>query len=590
MANVREQRRLAAILIADVVGYSRLMGADESGTLGALRTHRRELFDPKIDVYRGRIVKTMGDGLLVEFPSVVDAVQCAIDVQGGMARRNADVATDRRIEFRIGVNLGDVIVEGDDLYGDGVNVASRLEGLADPGGICISGDSYRQVRGKLTAEFEDLGERELKNIGLPVRAYRVLTAAPDHSAAGYGAPGARKDPARERPSVAVLPFENMSGDPEQEYFSDGIAEDIITALSKISGLLVIARNSTFVYKGQAVDMMEVSRKLGVRTVVEGSVRKAGNRVRITAQLIDGATGGHLWAERYDRDLDDIFAVQDDVTSEIVSALKVKLSATERAHIGHRELLPSEVYDLLLRGREKFTIFTKEANALARDFFERAGQLAPDSAEVHARLAQTYSQESSMGWTSRPREAQDLAFELVRKAIELDPTLPVAYGTIGNLHLWRKEHDKAIAAHEKWVELDPNNADAYLQLGTVLAFSGEPEKALPLLKESMRLNPNYSFLTTFSLGQVNYELGNLDEAAAFLEQSAAINPTFIGTRVYLTAAYSEMGDEEKAQACVAKLRSEGREVPSGRLEDLIPYKNSKDNDRLADALRKAGLDV
>ncbi len=585
MAHDREQRRLAAILIADVVGYSRLMGADESGTLGVLRSHRRELFDPKIDEYRGRIVKTMGDGLLVEFPSVVDAVQCAIDVQGGMARRNADVAADRRVEFRIGVNLGDVIVEGDDIYGDGVNVASRLEGLADPGGICISGDSYRQVKGKLTAEFEDLGERELKNISLPVRAYRVLPAAPDN-----GAPGPRKHPAKERPSVAVLPFENMSGDPEQEYFSDGIAEDIITALSKISGLLVIARNSTFVYKGQAVDMKEVSRKLGVRTVVEGSVRKVGNRVRITAQLIDGATGGHLWAERYDRDLDDIFAVQDDVTAEIVSALKVKLSETERAHIGHRELLPSEVYDLLLRGREKFTLFTKEANALARDFFERAGRLAPDSAEVHARLAQTYSQESNMGWTSRPREVQDLAFELVRKAIDLDPTLPVAYGTIGNLYLWRKEHDKAIAAQEKWVELDPNNADAYLQLGTALAFAGEPEKALPLLKESMRLNPNYSFLTTFSLGQVNYQLGNLDEAIAFLEQSAAINPTFMGTRVYLTAVYSEMGDEEKAQACVAKLRSEGREVPSGRLEDLIPYKNSKDTDRLADALRKAGIDV
>lgn len=585
MAQDREQRRLAAILVADVVGYSRLMGADESGTLSVLRAHRSEIIDPKISDYRGRIVKTMGDGLLVEFPSVVDAVQCAIDVQEEMARRNADVAAERRVEFRIGVNVGDVIVEGDDLFGDGVNIASRLEGLADAGGICISGDSYRQVNGKLTAKFQDLGERQLKNISDPMRAYKVLPAVPVR-----GTSIGPAEPIKDRPSVAVLCFDNMSGDPEQEYFSDGIAEDIITSLSKIAGLLVIARNSTFVYKGQAVDVTEVSRKLGVRTVLQGSVRKAGNRVRITAQLIDGATGGHLWAERYDRDLDDIFAVQDDVTSEIVSALKVRLSETERAHIGHRELLPSEVYDLILRGREKFALFTKEDNVEARQFFEEALELTPDSAEVHARLALTYSQDANMAWTSRPREMADLALKFAKKAIDLDPTLPVAHGAIGTLYLWRREHDKAIAEHEKWIELDPNNADAYLQLSTALAFAGEPEKALPLVKESMRLNPNYSFLTMFTVGQVNYMLGNLDEAVAFFEQGVSRNPNFIGNVIYLAAVYSQMGDQGKAQTCVAKLKAESVEAPLRQLAELIPFKFEKDKRRLTDALRNAGLAV
>ena len=329
MAVQREERRLAAILSADVVGYSRLMGADESGTLARLKTHRGEIIDPKIAEHHGRIAKLMGDGVLVEFASVVDAVQCATDIQRAMADRNADVAEERRIELRIGINVGDIIVDGDDIYGDGVNVAARLEGLAEPGGVCISRSTRDQVRDKLDLALKDMGEVEVKNIARPVRVFRIHIAeqglAPPPDSPRTSAGRARTS---DQQSIAVLPFENMSGDPEQEYFADGIAEDIITALSKVSGMFVIARNSSFTYKGQAVPVQKVSNALGVRHILEGSVRKAGNRVRITAQLVDGTSGGHLWAERYDRDLKDIFAVQDDVNQQIVSALEVELKAGE----------------------------------------------------------------------------------------------------------------------------------------------------------------------------------------------------------------------------------------------------------------------
>ena len=352
MAVQREERRLAAILSADVVGYSRLMGADESGTLARLKTHRGEIIDPKIAEHHGRIAKLMGDGVLVEFASVVDAVQCATDIQRAMADRNADVAEERRIELRIGINVGDIIVDGDDIYGDGVNVAARLEGLAEPGGVCISRSTRDQVRDKLDLALKDMGEVEVKNIARPVRVFRIHIAeqglAPPPDSPRTSAGRARTS---DQQSIAVLPFENMSGDPEQEYFADGIAEDIITALSKVSGMFVIARNSSFTYKGQAVPVQKVSNALGVRHILEGSVRKAGNRVRITAQLVDGTSGGHLWAERYDRDLKDIFAVQDDVNQQIVSALEVELKAGEDKRLVEHETDDVVCYDFLLRGRE-----------------------------------------------------------------------------------------------------------------------------------------------------------------------------------------------------------------------------------------------
>ena len=380
MVQADETRRLAAILAADVVGYSCLMGIDKSGTLGALKAHLGELVEPSIAAHHGRIVKTTGDGVLAEFASVVDAVQCSVEVQTAMATRKAGLAEDRRIEFRIGINLGDVIVEGEDIYGDGVNVAARLEGLAEPGGICISRAARDQVRDKLSLDLKDLGEQAVKNIARPVRAFNVRLEAP--------VPASLEEAPKlpDKPSIAVLPFDNMSGDPEQEYFSDGIAEDIITDLSKVSGLFVIARNSSFAYKGKSPNVRDVCRELGVRTVLEGSVRKAGNRVRINAQLIDGQDGGHLWAEHFDRDLDDIFAVQDEVTHEIVAALKVQLKPDERTRIGRGGTGNMEAHDLCLKARERAQQFTANADAEARTMLERAVALDLDFTVAHAELA------------------------------------------------------------------------------------------------------------------------------------------------------------------------------------------------------------
>ena len=380
MAEGRTQRRLAAVFVADVVAYSRLMAADEAGTLAALKAHRKELIDPTTAEHGGRIVKLMGDGALVEFASVVDAVECAVAVQRGMAERNHGIPEDRRIVFRIGINLGDIILDGDDIYGDGVNLAARLEGLAEPGGICISNSAREQVLGKVPLSFADLGEQRVKNIERPVRVYCVVMD---------GTPAAATAASPEPPdktSIAVLPFTNMSGDPEQEYFADGISEDIITALSKISQLFVIARNSSFTFKGKSVRIQEVSSDLGVRYVLEGSVRKAGNRVRITSQLIDGETGGHLWAERFDRDLTDIFAMQDEVTREIVTALALKLTEGDRQRLTREHTDNMEAYDCFLRGREQLWRLTAETNAQARTLLERAVELDPNFASAFAYLA------------------------------------------------------------------------------------------------------------------------------------------------------------------------------------------------------------
>ena len=343
MAEARVERRLAAILAVDVAGYSRLMGVDEEGTLATLKASRREIIDPKIVEHRGRIVKTTGDGALVEFASAVDAVRCAMEIQRAMAERNAHIPEDRRFEFRIGINVGDIMIDDDDIYGDGVNIAARIETLASPGAICLSDNAYQQIKGKLALDVSDMGERQLKNIAQPVRVHSVRDGSATAGPTTLAPP--------DKPSIAVLPFTNMSGDPEQEYFSDGISEDIITDLSKIAGLMVISRNSCFTYKGRAVDTRTVGRDLGVRSVLEGSIRRSGNRVRITAQLIDAATGGHLWAERYDRDLTDLFAVQDDVTRRIVDALKVTLSATEKARLADSGSPQFDAYDCFMRGRE-----------------------------------------------------------------------------------------------------------------------------------------------------------------------------------------------------------------------------------------------
>jgi adenylate cyclase len=387
MAEARVQRRLAAILAADVAGYSRLMGVDEEGTLAALKASRREVIDLKIAEHRGRIVKTTGDGALVEFASAVDAVRCAMEIQRAMAERNAHIPEDRRIEFRIGINVGDIIIDDGDIYGDGVNIAARIETLGSPGAICLSDNAYQQIKGKLTLDVSDMGERQLKNIAQPVRVHSVRD---DNATAG---PTTLAPP--DKPSIAVLPFTNMSGDPEQEYFSDGISEDIITDLSKIAGLMVISRNSCFTYKGRAVDTRTVGGNLGVRSVLEGSIRRSGNRVRITAQLIDAATGGHLWAERYDRELTDLFAVQDDVTRCIVDALKVTLSAAEKARLATSEACNVEAYDYFMRGREFLYGENKNREKFeqAKNFFTRALELDPNYSQGYAGLGWAYIHQS-----------------------------------------------------------------------------------------------------------------------------------------------------------------------------------------------------
>jgi adenylate cyclase len=574
-------RRLAAILSADVAGYSRLMGDDEEATLRTLTDYRGIMRD-RIEAHAGRVVDAPGDALLAEFASPVEAVAAAAEIQQRLKARNAQLADHRRMEIRIGINLGDVLHEDGALYGDGVNVAARLESLAEPGGVWVSAAARDQVGERLDVGFEDTGEHEVKNIARPVHAFRVL---PDGSAPAADAALALPD----KPSIAVLPFDNMSGDPEQEYFSDGIAEDIITALSKLGDLFVIARNSTFTYKGKAVIVQDVCRDLGVATILEGSVRKAGNRVRITAQLIDGATGGHLWAERYDRDLDDVFAVQDEVTAEIVAALKVKLTVGERETLTKRESVNMEAYDLILRGREKFMEFSKEASEEAEALYQRALTLDPDYPPVYARLGQIHMGLARLGWGDDPEAEDRKALEYANKAIELDETLPFAHGVLAGIYLWRGRHDEAIAEGERWVELDPNEADALLNLAGSLVFAGRPEDALPLIEKSMRLNPRYSFLTLFALGHAHFLMRRYGDAAATFERGLKRNPNFFPLGIFLASAYGYLAEADKARAVF-----EGYKSQLGLLLNATPvgasYKRPEDNAHLMEGLRKAGMDL
>src|SRR5437899_9456779 len=445
------ERRLAAIFAADVAGYSRLVGADEEGTLARLRAHRRELIDLKIGEHQGRIVKTTGDGVLAEFASPVKAVRCAVEVQHGMPDRNAGVLQEQRIEFRIGINLGDVIVEEGDIYGDGVNVAARLESIAEPGAVYLSRAVRDFVRDQPELVLEDLGERALKNIAKPVQVFRI--GAPVRAA---GMPQVAAPPlVPAKPSIAVLTFTNMSGDAEQEYFSDGMTEDLITDLSKISALFVIARNSSFAYKGQSVKVQEIGRDLGVRFVLEGSIRKAGNRVRITAQLIDAASGGHLWAERFDRDLTDIFATQDEVVEKIVGALAVKLTHGEEKRLRRRGTASVAAYEAWLRARELLSRSTREGVAQARAMHLRAIELDPHFAAPHAGLSLAAISDYVSDWAADPAQALDEAERWARRALELDDQDPVSHMALGNVLLWRRNHAGALAEFGRMIALDPN---------------------------------------------------------------------------------------------------------------------------------------
>ncbi len=579
MENQRTERKLAAILAADVVGYSRLMSNDEEGTLRRLKAHLGELVEPHIAAHRGRIVKRMGDGLLVDFPSAVEAVRCAVAIQAGMADRNRAAGDDSRIEFRIGINLGDVIIEGDDIYGDGVNIAARLESLADPGAIFVSRAVRDSVRDKLGIVLEDLGEKPVKNIARPVRVFRIGRANDAR---------ARSLPAMpDKPSIAVLPFANMSGDAEQEYFSDGISEDLITDLSKVSALFVIARNSSFTYKGRSVKVQEIGRELGVRFVLEGSIRKAGNRVRITAQLVDASSGGHLWADRFDRELTDIFATQDEVVQKIVGALAVKLTQreTELLRRGTRNI---EAYECWLRAREQLTRGTRESVAQARILHRRALEIDPAFAAPYAGLTFVTLAEYINAWTGDPEAALQEAEGCAQRAIELDDREPAGHVALGNALVWRRRHDDALAQLRRAVDLDRNYAQGHALVAMALVYAGRAAEALEPFATTMRLDPHYPNILLHLVAQAHFSLGQYEVAAAHLLDRIARNPDTDASRMFLAACYGHLGRTEEARAAWAALLEVNPDFSLAQRAAVLPYKDPADFQRVVDGLAKAGL--
>ena len=622
------KRKLTAIFSADVKGYSRLMREDEVGTIRTLTAYR-EVMSRLIEQHRGRVVDSPGDNLLAEFASVVDAVECAVEVQREFKARNAELPENRRMEFRIGVNLGDVIEEGDRIYGDGVNIAARIEGLAEGGGICISGSSYEQVKNKLALGFEYLGEQTVKNIVEPVRVYRAQIEPAAKKAEkrvglrwqwavlalvimGAGAvviwnfflrpvrptvePASIEKmafPLPDKPSIAVLPFINMSGDPEQEYFSDGITEDLITDLSQISGLFVISRNSAFTYKGKPVKTKQVAEELGVRYVLEGSVRKADNRVRINAQLIDATTGGHLWAKRYDGDMSDVFALQDKITQKIVAALAVKLTSGEKKHVARRETDNIAAYDAFLQGWSHLRLLTSEDFAKALSYFEKAVELDPNYGRAYAALAKTHLVAYNLGFfgslRATPSEARLRAREYLKMAMK-NPT-SLAYQIASEMSLWQRLHEEAIGEAEQAIALDPNDPSAHINMANVLIMAGRPQEAVDFLKRAVRLDPHYLPGVYLSyLGMAKFAMGQLEEAVLLSERALKHNPELLWlTAAYTIAAYAHLGRNQEARATFEEFKKTLMTWPSfGGLMWMLPFKDPEVADRLADGLLKAGL--
>jgi len=626
------ERRLAAILTADVVGYSRLMETDEAGTLVALKAHRRELIDPEIASYRGRIVKLMGDGALVEFASVVDAVTCALAIQRGMADRNQSVPENRRIDLRIGVHLGDIIVDGDDIYGDGVNVAARLEGLAESGGICLSQQAYDQIETKLRLPVEDLGQQQVKNIARPVRAYRILRAgaaplvpltpkkprvgtpwllglagvmvltvlglviglwqpwAPDVEPASVEA---MAFPLPDKPSIAVLPFSNMSDDPSQEYFADGMTEDLITDLAKISGLFVISRNSTFAYKGRAVNVRQIAEDLGVRYILEGSVRRVGNVVRINVQLIDATTGGHLWAERYDGKLADILNLQDQVGMRIVDALALELTPQEAQLFGDLGTENVEAHDAYLLGLSFYYHRTPEGFAEAKTHFERAIELDAGYSAAYAALAKVYAQADSINYSRALRINDYDALAKARMSLAKAQSQPIA--DVHVVRSWlachRHQHRQAVAEAERALELSPNDVDALEALSQARIYAGQPNLGITLAERAMRQNPTLLTRPFLLMGLAEFALGDFNKAAEHIERARQLGSEETKYAGILAAAHGLLGHMEKAKAAFDVFRKSHTEPPDlARSMVLFPFSDAKVLERLAEGLERAGAKV
>jgi adenylate cyclase len=618
------ERRLAAILAADVVGYSRLMGVDEAGTLSALQSHRDALIEPKAAQYRGRTVKLMGDGALMEFNSVVDAVIFAVEIQVAMRQRNEGVPEDQQIVFRIGINLGDVIIQDEDIHGDGVNVAARLEGLAEPGGICLARSARDQVRDKLDIDLEDLGEIAVKNIARPIRAFRVVL---NDNALALSTPAVELSPGRtrhrrpaavvglvvgivgivgvgwwqpwkpvaeteqtdllvplvaDRPSIAVLPFDNLSGEPEQEYLTDGMTEDLITDLAKISGLTVIARNSTFAYKGKSPDVRDVAENLNVRFVVEGSVRTAGGRIRIN--------GAHVWAERYDREMTNVFDLQDEVRERIVAALQIELTPAEEKRLARHLTDNPDAYDAYLRGLQQESFFTKEGNIESQRLFEKAIELDPTFAGAIGKLATAHTLAAETGWTSTPEESLETARLLADKAVALDDELPEAHWAVARVYSRKRlfDGDRAIASLRKAIALDPNYADGHAMLSVVLSFVGRSEEGLAHIETAMRLNPHFPFWYYYTLGANQFMLTRYEAAIESFEKAIERNSSWQSSHRIIIAAYGHLGMIEEAEWEMEELRMLGFEPTLANIKSRAQFQDPAYLARFIDGLRKAGV--
>jgi adenylate cyclase len=580
----RVARKLVAILAADVAGYSRLMGADEEGTLARVKGHYSQCFDPKIAEHGGRIVKTTGDGLLVEFPSVVDATRCAIDIQCCMAERNEDLPEGTRIEFRMGINVGDIIVDGDDIHGDGVNVAARLEGIAEPGGICVSEASYQQIRDKMDVRCDDLGSQHLKNIARPIQAYRVALGVK---------PKATTTPTTgqaDNPSIAVLPFTNMSGDAAQEYFADGLTDDIITELSRIRFLSVIARHSTFVYKGKAVDVKQIGRELGVRYILEGSVRRANERVRVTAQLIETAEGNHVWVEKYDRDVSDIFDVQDEITRSVVGSTQTQIVISEGALAERSERPAFRSWDLAKRGWKMIYGLTPESFQHARTIGLELTRTDPSFAKGHQLLGTADYHLAQVGFSDNARATHERALLSMREAIRLDDRDEYSHWMLGGiLGQGLGYYDKAIAAYQRALELNPNFSLAYGSLGAVLALAGRADESILNLEICIKANPRDPsiFFRFAGLALAYFIKEDYARSREWAEKAVARKREWWLGHALLAISCAYLGENVEARAAVQEYLSVYPQAKVGNLPPL-PLKNADDAQRFYEGLRKAGL--
>jgi adenylate cyclase len=575
------ERRLAAIFTADMVGFSRLIEADETGTLNRQKQHRAELIDPTIEKHGGRIVKLTGDGMIAEFQSVVQAVQCAVSIQRDMRVREQDVSDARKIRFRIAVNLGDIILDDDDIYGDGVNIAARLEALADPGGIIVSGTAYDHLKSNVEVTYEDMGEQQLKNISRPCRAYRVVMDAAQASPAALPIDAATAT----KPSIAVLPFQNMSGDPEQEFFADGLTEDILTELSRYHDLFVISRNSTFVYKGQAVNIRDVAQKLGARYVVEGSVRKAGNRVRVTVQLIDTISDAHIWAERYDRNLDDIFEIQDEITSAIVSTLPGRIEQVEHELLTRKKPSNLAAYECVLAAKVLHHRSTSEANLQAMDLINRAIALEPDYAHAHAWRGCLLGQAWGYSWTDDREATIEDAGVSIRHAAKLDDNDADVQRLLAAINIVVKDIPQALRHQERAVALNPNYDLAVVQMGEVLTWMGQPEDGVEWITKAMRLNPHHPPRFWSHLGRAYFTARRYENAIDAFKHLSTLETLH---HVFLAASHANLGEEKLSKSHVAQINRADPGFDAEAFLKTMHYVQPSDLAHLRDGLEKAGL--